>query len=234
MFYSHHFAEVSKLAYLDNEKKKFKDLGYTYSQFFDIDGAQAYVLWSKDFITIAFRGTEPDEFNDIKADLKATKHNGYHEGFYIEYMKLHDKIKDKVDDLLEKKERPLYIAGHSLGGAMATVCACHWPNAHEVYTYGAPRALSRRRAKELKVPHKRHVNNNDVVPKVPPALLFYKHHGELCYINYYGNIRKMSTWQRFKDSWRGRWHCIKVKKVPFDGLFDHSIDEYAKFLSDGE
>ena len=233
MFWSHHFAEVSKLAYLDNEKKKFKELGYTFSQFYDVDGAQAYVLWSKDYITIAFRGTEPDEFNDIKADLRATKHQGYHEGFYIEYMKLHDKIKKKIDDLQERKDRPLYICGHSLGGAMATVCASHMPEADELYTYGSPRALSRKRCKALQVPHKRHVNNNDIVPKVPPALLMFKHHGQLCYLNHYGNIRNMSWWQRFKDGWRGRLAAWK-KKQPFDGLRDHSIGNYAKYLSDGE
>lgn len=235
MFLSHHFAVLSQLAYLDNEKKAFKDLGYTGSQFYDVDGAQAYVLWNKERISIAFRGTEPKETSDVKADLHATKFNGYHEGFYIEYMKLHDKIKDKVKNLLQRSKRELYICGHSLGGAIATICAVHFPlEATALYTYGSPRALSRSRAKEFCVQHKRHVNNNDVVPKVPPAFIGYRHVGELCYINYYGNIRKMTTWQRIKDQWRGRWHCLKVKKVPFDGLFDHSIGEYAKYLSDGE
>jgi hypothetical protein len=43
----------------------------------------------------------------------------------------------------------------------------------------------------------------------------------------------MSKWQRFKDGWRGRWKAIK-KKVPFDGFYDHSMNEYCRFLEDGK
>ena len=89
MRWSHHFAKVSQLAYTDNNKDGFKNLGYTSCAFFDNDGAQGYVLWHNDYITIAFRGTEPKEFNDIKADLKAFHSNGYHKGFLQEYRKLH-------------------------------------------------------------------------------------------------------------------------------------------------
>lgn len=233
MFWSHHFAEVAKLAYSDNNKEGYNKLGYPGVEFYEDGGAQGYVLWHDDYITIAFRGTEPNEFNDIKADLKAFHHEGYHKGFFEEYMKLHHEIEAKVEELQKVKPRPIYITGHSLGGAMATVCATFYPEAKELYTYGSPRALSWSKSKTLKVPHKRHVNNNDIVPKVPFAFIGFRHTGELCYINYYGNIRKMTTWQRIKDQWRGRWRALK-KGVPFDGMYDHSMNEYTRFLSDGE
>lgn len=233
MIWSHHFAMVSKLAYLDNEKKKWKELGYTYSKFFDVDGAQAYVLWSKDYITITFRGTEPDDWNDISADLKVFKYDGMHEGFHEEYMKLHDLIRDKVDDLIQRKERPLYICGHSLGGAMATICATRYPEAKELYTYGSPRVFNKERAARLHVPHKRHVNNNDAVPRVPLWIMGFRHHGTEHYLNIKGNVCKMSLWQRVKDKWLGRWEAF-LKGKPFDSLYDHSIDEYAKYLEDGK
>ena len=244
---SHHFAELSGIAYLDNQKKLFQDLGYTGVQFYDIDGAQAYIVWNKERIAIVFRGTQPKEISDIKADIRFSKTNGYHRGFYTEYVKLHTILKDKVEDLLKKGERKVYICGHSLGGAMATICAAHYSSEAgspfntaigraqmELYTYGSPRVLSHERAKDFCVQHMRHVNNNDAVPRVPPSFIGYSHVGDLCYINFYGNIRTMTPWQRIKDQWRGRWHCIVQKKVPFDGLFDHSIKEYAKYLSDGE
>jgi hypothetical protein len=71
------------------------------------------------------------------------------------------------------------------------------------------------------------------VPSMPPALLWYKHHGELCYINFYGNVRKMTWWQRFKDGWRGRRAAWKNGTV-FDGVRDHSMDEYCRYLEDND
>ena len=48
-------------------------------------------------------------------------------------------------------------------------------------------------------------------------------------VNHYGNIRKMTYWQRFKDKFRGRWAAMKKKQF-FDGLVDHSIGLYADKL----
>ena len=232
MRWSHHFAKVSQLAYTDNNKDGFKNLGYTSCAFFDNDGAQGYVLWHNDYITIAFRGTEPKEFNDIKADLKAFHSNGYHKGFLQEYRKLHDDIYKKITEIQKKKKRPIYITGHSLGGAMATICATYFSEAKELYTYGSPRALSWSKSRKLEVPHKRHVNNNDIVPKVPFAFMGWKHTGELCYLNIQGDVCKMYWYQRLKDGLTGRWKAFK-KRQPFDGICDHSVDEYAKYLKDG-
>ena len=50
-------------------------------------------------------------------------------------------------------------------------------------------------------------------------------------MNFYGNVRKMTKWQRFKDGWRGRLQALK-KRVPFDGFYDHSMNEYCRFLKD--
>ena len=49
------------------------------------------------------------------------------------------------------------------------------------------------------VEHYRFQNNNDVVPSVPLWLMGYiRYHGELQYINYYGNIRKLTSWINLK------------------------------------
>ena len=72
---SYFFAECSKLAYHDGTraKKHFKQIGFTTYKFFDVEGAQCHIAQNKDVIVIAFRGTEPKEFSDIKADLNAFK-----------------------------------------------------------------------------------------------------------------------------------------------------------------
>jgi hypothetical protein len=73
------------------------------------------------------------------------------------------------------------------------------------------------------------VNNNDVVTKVPFWIMGFRHHGDLTYINYYGNVRKLTYWQKVKDHMRGRWAAIKKLQF-FDGMRDHSITGYADNL----
>jgi len=232
----HHHACIARLAYKDLDKevrKEWKALGFTSVKFFDIEGAQAYVLGNKERITVAFRGTEPKEKSDVFADLEATHERGFHEGFYEEYEKLELKVHGEVAKLMGRKKRPVFVTGHSLGAAIASIFCFHYPAAEALYTYGCPRNATPSKGKELKVPHYRCVNNNDIVPSMPPALLWYKHHGELCYINFYGNVRKMTWWQRFKDGWRGRRAAWKNGTV-FDGVRDHSMDEYCRYLEDND
>lgn len=225
--------KMAEIAYLDGEeaKARYKDLGYSYHKFIEKDGAQCHVVWNKNEISVCFRGTEPDEFSDIKADLNALPdraHNGHgfvHNGFQEELNKVWGTVVNVLDK--HKTDRKVYITGHSLGGAMATLAASRCkPDA--LYTYGSPRAGTRKFVKSFNTPHYRHVNNNDIVPKVPFAFLGYKHHGTLRYINYYGNIRKLTYWQRLKDQWRGRKQAWK-KKVPFDGAYDHGMAYYVKY-----
>ena len=234
MFKGHHFAQVAKAAYLEDTPSRFKELGNTSCKYYDNNGAEAYVAWNSKQITIAFRGTEPTEFSDIKADLNALHFHGYHKGFYTEYLKNADTILEQVFSLLKRKERPVYVCGHSLGGAIATVFSdINDDLVEEVYTYGAPRALTWRRAKEYKVKHIRYRNNNDVVPTVPFWFMGFQHVGECCYINFYGNVRKLTPWQKFKDQWRGRWASLK-SGMPFDGIADHNIGDYIRHLEDGK
>lgn len=232
----HHHACIARLAYKDLDKevrKEWKALGFTSVKFFDIEGAQAYVVGNKDRITVAFRGTEPTEKSDIFADLEATHERGFHEGFFEEYEKLELKVHAEVSKLMGRKKRPVYVTGHSLGAAIASIFCFYYPEAEALYTFGCPRNAAWSKAKELKVPHFRCVNNNDIVPKVPPVFLGFKHHGELHYINFYGNVRKMTWWQRFKDGWRGRRAAWRKKEI-FDGVRDHSMDQYCKHLEDND
>jgi triacylglycerol lipase len=233
-FYQH--ALISRLAYKDltpDVLKEWEGLGFTYVKFFSIEGAQAYVLGNEERITIAFRGTEPKEKSDIIADLKANHNKGFHRGFYQEYKKIRVAIDIELLTQISEKIRPIYVTGHSLGAAIASIFCFHHSEVAALYTYGCPRNASWSKSKELKVPHYRCVNNNDIVPKVPPSIMGFSHHGELHYINYYGNIRELTTWQRTKDSWRGRKRAWQ-KGQKFDGIYDHMMDEYCSCLEDKE
>lgn len=233
-------AKCAQIAYMDGPEAKpeYKKMGYTTHRFIDHDGAQVHIVSNKSEVVLCFRGTEPSEFSDIKADLnawpdKANNGHGYvHNGFQNEV----DKVWAQVNTALKKMKtdsKHLFITGHSLGGAMATIATSRMaPDVTALYTYGSPRTGTRKFVNSFKqVKHYRHVNNNDIVTAVPLALMGYKHHSEPRYINYYGNIRSMTGWQRIKDKWRGRWRAFQ-KGVPFDGAYDHGMDHYCKYTED--
>ena len=126
------------------------------------------------------------------------------------------------------KLKKLYITGHSLGAAMATI-ACsrmeEFTTVEQLTTFGSPRVGTRKFVKALETTHYRYVNNNDIVTKVPLWIMGYKHHGHQQYINFYGNVRKLTTWQAIKDKWRG------YRSGLLDGALDHGMDNYVKLLT---
>lgn len=229
-----HMATLSQLAYLDGTEalSHFRAMDYYGHKFFEVDGAQCHAIWNEKEYVLAFRGTEPTEFSDIKADLNAlpskSQLDGWvHRGFQNEVDKLWNEIVEHYEK--HKEGRTLFITGHSLGAAMATIAASRL-HPECLYTYGSPRVGTRSFVKALNntgLKHYRYVNNNDIVTSVPFAFLGYKHHGTLQYINHYGYIRKFTTWQRIKDQWRGRKRAWQ-KGQKFDGMFDHSIPLYVE------
>ena len=229
-------AKLAELAYLDGKqaKPKMKKLGYTGHKFFENDGAQCHAVWNKEEYVLAFRGTEPDEITDILADLNAIPrgamtHGLVHSGFRNEC----DKIWGDITKHHGKghQDKKLYITGHSLGAAMATIATSRFEEemkVEQLTTFGSPRVGTRSFVKHIETKHLRFVNNNDLVTKVPLWLMGYKHHGELQYINFYGNIRKLTPWQMIKDKWRG-W-----RSGVLDGAMDHGMDNYVRFTEQNE
>jgi triacylglycerol lipase len=231
-------ARMAKIAYEDGPiaKKHFKALGYTGHKFIDHDGAQAHCVWNKEEFVLCCRGTEPTELNDLKADLniwpdKAQVGGWVHNGFQTEI----DDIWEDVMIVIGKqlKNRRMSICGHSLGGAMATIAGSRLMEHNPVlYTFGSPRVGNSAFVKECKdLEHYRFVNNNDLVTVIPPWFMGYRHHGQVMYFNYNGIIKNLAWWRKLKDKLRGivtSW--IKLK--PFDGLTDHSMDNYTKYTKD--
>ena len=211
------FAKLASIAYtnLKEAKSQAKQLGFTTTEFYDRDGAQAYRFMNKTDLVIACRGTEPTCFNDIKADLKAIPVmaetvSRVHRGFKAEVDDLWPMI---CEDLTRpvNQDKTVWFCGHSLGAAMATIMASRCfhddavPDPVELYTYGSPRVGWKGYVVHLGVVHHRWKNNNDIVTTVPPTLLGYKHHGKEHYLNAYGQVRNPTGWQMVKDRWRGNW-----------------------------
>jgi len=234
--HSHLMAKVANAAYLDlhQAREEFSSLEFSHCQFIQKDGAQAYIISNKDMVVLAFRGTEPSEISDIKADLNAFPDravNGcglVHNGFQEEVNKIWDDICVCLRHMQPSKD--FFITGHSLGGAMATIATSRMRSrVQALFTFGSPRVGTRKFVESIKyVPHFRFVNNNDIVTSVPPAILGYRHTCKPQYINHYGEIRPCTYWQRLKDKLRGRWRAF-MKGQAFDGAYDHSMTYYVKY-----
>ena len=126
-------ARLSEKCYLD--QTRFKDEITTKSwtvKFFDFGGTQAYALNGDNNFILVFRGTEPTQWQDIKADLDIKKvqsksidgksEGKVHRGFKYA---LNDVWEDVVKYMkeCETNKKQIYITGHSLGAALATLVA---------------------------------------------------------------------------------------------------------------
>src|SRR5262249_45068795 len=99
----------------------------------------------------------------------------FHKGFMNALADIWEPLFAAVDAELKAKDRPLWLTGHSLGGALALLAAWLFQRkfipVHQVYTYGGPmiRNPEASRAFEREFSGKifRYVNAPDPVPKLP-------------------------------------------------------------------
>ena len=187
-----------QLAYLPEAAgvKGFKaDLGLA-AKLFSIDNTQVYVAESPEHLVVAFRGTEdPTSIDGLKDwlltdamnllvvpegrlghDLSAAGVGAkFHKGFVDAIAEIWEPLRDDVEAKMKKSDRPLWITGHSLGGALALFAAWllkrRFINIHQIYTYGAPMIGNQKASdafnKEFSGKIFRYVSGRDPVPKLP-------------------------------------------------------------------
>jgi len=205
-----------------------KKLGFTWAKLLSKGDAEVLIAKDRTDMFFAFRGTEPSKLNDVLADLKVMQQTALAGG------KVHSGFKEEVDDLwmdilaeLEsndqlKVRKDVYFCGHSLGAAMATIATTRYSKTEELFTFGSPRVGGPKFIKNVTVPHMRFQNNNDIITRIPPAWLGYRHHGAMIYFNSDGVVAPKATW---KDLFRGIINSWKRFKF-FDGIVDHGIPNY--------
>ena len=122
----------------------------------------------------------------IQTDFDGTGKTHVHSGFLKEINKIWDnnKTEESVSSEILKDLKqhtstlPLYVTGHSLGGAMATLAGMKY-SFESVVTFGEPRVGRKIHLAFKSISHTRYVNGDDPVTKLPPKLFsYYKHHGQ--------------------------------------------------------
>jgi hypothetical protein len=161
---------------------------------------QAYVGTSAEHIVVAFRGTEsPATLDGLKDMLLNDARNlliipsgrlgtdfiaagvgaRMHQGFINGLAEIWDCVSERVSTELKSSERPLWLTGHSLGGALALLAGWlflrRFINVHQIYTFGAPMIGNKEATaafdRELKGKIFRYVNTGDPVPQLPTLSL---------------------------------------------------------------
>lgn len=221
------------------------------------DDNQGMVLSGDDALILVFRGTrllvksllEKVEFTTINqddlrvdaaflprvCDAGGKVHSGFLDAF--------EAACPALDAILASKrpEQSLWLAGHSLGGALATLAAAHIgaENIEGLFTYGCPRVGDRAFVKTLpERNYERFVHRDDWVTTVPPEQLLGYHHG--------GHLVEIRAGKRdiLADLTEGAQDFLKAVKamqqdlqlrpdtLPFKigGLADHAPVYYATIL----
>lgn len=203
-------AMACELAYLrdpaEGAKAYREQLGLE-ARLISVDNTQAYVGANEQNIVVAFRGSEAptsiDGFKDwlltnavnllivpegqIGTDFIAAGVGArFHKGFMAALADVWEPLAAAVEAEMQKAERPLWVTGHSLGGALAQLAAWRFNRrfiqVHQVYTFGAPmvgnQAAKAAFDKEFAGRIFRYVNLTDLVPKLPTVSLIandYEH-----------------------------------------------------------
>jgi hypothetical protein len=164
--------------------------------------AHAIVQLRNECIVVAFRGScEPQDFiQDAKFEMVPLVIAGriamVHKGFREDFVSLEDDLIEAVQSVQRPSgqiQLPIFITGHSLGGALAVLFGLTFKwlkfNVAGAYTFGQPRVGDREFCNiydgdliDLKFVTYRVVNQNDIVPRVPPLLCRYRHCGHLIFM----------------------------------------------------
>lgn len=195
---------------------------------------QAFLVSNGDYAVLAFRGTEVTKNTDIKTDASAFKvslvEGRVHRGFSEAYKSVEPQV---LEALKQVWGLPLYITGHSLGAALATVATQFLERDRIIrdqiaacYTFGSPRVGNREYDRQFKSSIFRVVNTTDIVTVVPLLLMGYIHIGDVRFLDLgMGNIRRGIPILR-----RIFFFLLAIFRFFGPLVGDHAIAEYRRKL----
>lgn len=153
---------------------------------------QLFYAISASQVLVAWRGTETSGLADLRTDTtfrpvkpevaancnpkapcsdltpKGSVHLGFRDAYEVARRIYSLELGETI--LGETLDKELFICGHSLGGALALIHAASLKARNPLlYTYGMPRTFTLHAVQSLgEIRHFRHVNDADLVPRVPP------------------------------------------------------------------
>ena len=171
-----------------------------------VNNTQVYLAQNDEAVVLAFRGSQsPDSLDGLK-DWLLTNANDllilpegqlgtdfaaagvgarFHRGFLVALEEVWEPLFRAIDAAQKEKERPLWITGHSLGGALALMAAWRlqrkFVQVEQIYTFGAPMignaAAAQSFEKEFSDKIFRYVDEKDFVPHLPAFSLIANAYG---------------------------------------------------------
>ncbi len=169
--------------------------GYEGFDEFDADTTQGFITWDDEVVLVSFRGTQQlgDWLTNLGIFRTRRPYGALHNGFFRGY----EVVAPRINDILHSASptgKKVWITGHSLGGALATVMGAELRDDLAItgfYTFGQPkcgnrdvRSLYRDRYPEA---YFRFVNDDDIVPKIPPN---FRHVGNLFWFDEEGSLKE--------------------------------------------
>jgi pimeloyl-ACP methyl ester carboxylesterase len=136
--------------------------------------ARGFLGVCKTHAVLSFRGTDPVTFPNwlTVVAVRLVECGEYtgrvHHGFNYALGRTWSKVEAILDEV---EGKPLFLTGHSMGGALAVLAACRLAKAGRpaaaTYTFGAPRVGDHHFCSGYDLPTYRLVNRLDLVPELP-------------------------------------------------------------------
>ena len=200
--HAHYLATACNLAYLpaDEGRHAYEQTLRLNAELISVDNTQAYLGTTDNAIVVAFRGSEAlTSIDGVKDWLLTNARNflvlpegrigtdfaaagvgaRFHRGFMDALAEIWAPLFRRVEQTVGEKGRPIWVTGHSLGGALALLFAWrlhqNFLTVHQVCTFGAPMIGNAAAAdafqREFRGNIYRYVDYRDLVPRLPTVSL---------------------------------------------------------------
>lgn len=229
---------LSSLVY-NNDTLPYSKLGLQKIKVINNNSSGTYGIILADHINmmlyIVFRGTEDkkDFLIDLECIQETVVINGKQCGVHKGFWKAYTSIKDQIDstNFEDFKGYEIITCGHSLGGALATICGSCLITTNKIYTitFGSPRVGNNKfcNAFNRNVSlYYRFIHNNDIVPQIPK--INYNHAGKEIRLDDNGKeIPYYNLWNRLLYWIKGK----RKLNLELVSLQDHFMNKYIHCIS---
>jgi hypothetical protein len=215
---------------------------HTYDIEYEDGNISSYIADCDDMILVSFRGTNTDtqlfwEFMELDdmSDYMNTKVQTY---FLGAYLKVYDLMDKDIHNILINNNKKVFITGHSLGAALASLMSTNLVNAYSIknislYTFGQPRVGDYNYSvlHDKLVPDSwRVIHKYDIVPHFPFCLSTggcnytnkpYHHGTEVFYDNDMNNIHNYIICKTDEDvQCSDKYYSFGIP-ITTDTFYDH-------------